>query len=84
MLTFGTNGHSEERSDEESPATWPNKLQIGDSDEYFYYPDLEPSKFMLIHEYAIICYKTAGAFSTKTVLNVLSMELYSIEVKSIK
>ena len=60
------------------------KLQIGDSNEYLYYPDLEPSKLKKGQEYAIICYKTAGAFSNPTIALVFSMELYSIKVRKNK
>ena len=56
------------------------KLQISGTNEYFYYPDIDTSKFNNNEEYAILTYKVCGAFSTKTVLLVLSMELYSIKI----
>ena len=58
------------------------KIPIGDTNEYFYYPDIDTSKFNKGDEYAIITYKFRSAFSTKTVALVLSMELDNIKVIS--
>ena len=60
------------------------KIPIGDTNAYFYYPDLDITKFNKGEEYAILTYKVRGAFSTKTVLLVLSMELDSIKVISMR
>lgn len=56
------------------------KIPIGDTNEYFHYPDVDTTKFNKGDEYAILTYKVRGAFSTKTVLLVLSMELDSIRI----
>ena len=56
------------------------KIPIGDTNEHFYYPDVDTTKFNKGDEYAILTYKVSGAFSTKTVALVLSMELDRIKV----
>ena len=56
------------------------KIPIADTDEYFFYPDLDASKFNKGEEYAILTYKVSHAFSTKTVALVLGMELDCIKI----